>query len=70
LVGIIVPGKYLSFVINHIYIHNLHHTGRIADRISFVSLFNDSPELRIIVIDDRKNLMHLCEMKEFEEGRV
>lgn len=40
-----------------------------TQRFLFLSLLNDCPDLRLIVIDQRKNLMHIYEKQEKKVGR-
>jgi chemotaxis response regulator CheB len=48
----------------------MDESSQLTDNFSFISLLNDSPDLRVIVIDERKNRMHIYEMQELEVGRA
>lgn len=43
---------------------------QLTDHTAFISLLHDCPKLRVIVINERNNRMHIYEMQELEVGRA
>lgn len=47
----------------------LEECSKLTDHPSFVSLFGGYPDMRVIVVDERENRMHIYRMKEIEIER-
>jgi len=45
-------------------------SSHLAEHISIIPLLNDYPDLRVIIIGERKNRMHIYEIQELEVGRA
>jgi DNA-binding NarL/FixJ family response regulator len=48
----------------------MDESSHLTDHISFFSNLNDYPDLRVIVIAERKNLMHILEIQKLEVMRA
>jgi chemotaxis response regulator CheB len=48
----------------------LDGSSQLTYRFLFFSLLNDCPDLRVIVVDERKNRMHIYELQELEIERT
>ncbi|OGO29315.1 MAG: hypothetical protein A2W33_01565 [Chloroflexi bacterium RBG_16_52_11] len=48
----------------------MDESSQLTNHFSFLSLLNKCPDLRVIVIDERNNRMHIYEAQEIEVGRA
>jgi DNA-binding NarL/FixJ family response regulator len=48
----------------------MDESSQLTDHFSFFPLLNDCPNLRVIVVDERKNRIHVYEIQELEVRRA